>query len=66
LLTRAPEPSVRNAFLLVALVFCLLFGGMTAAVAGQSGFDIFTLASLLIVVMIMLAVLGALRNPPDD
>jgi hypothetical protein len=57
---------VRNAFLLVALVFCLLFGGMTAAVVAQSGFDIFTLVSLLIVVMIMLAVLGALRNPPDD
>ena len=37
---------------------------MTAAVAAQSGFDIFTLTSFLIVVMIMLAVLGALRNPP--
>jgi hypothetical protein len=55
---------MRNAFLLVALVFCLLFGGMTAAVAAQSGVDIFTLTSFLIVVMIMLAVLGALRNPP--
>jgi len=60
------EPSVRNAFLLVALLFCLLFGGMTAAVAAQFGFDIFTLTAVLIVVMIMLAVLGALRNPPGD
>jgi hypothetical protein len=59
-------PSVRNAFLLVALLFCLLFGGATAAVAAQSSFDIFTLISFLIVVMIMLAVLGALRNPPKD
>jgi hypothetical protein len=57
---------VRNAFLLVALLFCLLFGGMTAAVTAQSGLDIFTLTSILIVVMIMLAVLGALRNPPGD
>jgi len=57
---------VRNAFLLVALLFCLLFGGMTAAVAAQSSFDVFTLASFLIVLMILLAVLGALRNPPDD
>jgi hypothetical protein len=55
---------MRNAFLLVALVFCLLFGGMTAAVAVQSGLDIFTLVSFLIVLMLMLAVLGALRNPP--
>ncbi|MEK6271624.1 MAG: hypothetical protein AABM42_03140 [Actinomycetota bacterium] len=55
---------MRNAFLLVALAFCLLFGGLTATVAVQSGLDIFTLTSFLIVVMIMLAVLGALRNPP--
>jgi hypothetical protein len=55
---------VREAFLWVALVFCLLFGGMTAAVAAQSGFDIFTVTSFAIVLMIMLAVLGALRNPP--
>jgi small basic protein len=55
---------MREAFLWVALVFCLLFGGMTAAVAAQYGFDIFTVASFGIVLMIMLAVLGALRNPP--
>jgi hypothetical protein len=55
---------VRNALLWVALAFCLLFGGMTAAVAGQSGVDIFTAISFLIILMIMLAVLGALRNPP--
>ncbi len=55
---------MRNALLLVALAFCLLFGGMTAAVAGQYGFDIFTVISFVIVLMIMLAVLGALRDPP--
>jgi hypothetical protein len=55
---------VREAFLWMALVFCLLFGGMTAAVAAQYGFDIFTVVSFGIVLMIMLAVLGALRNPP--
>jgi uncharacterized membrane protein YtjA (UPF0391 family) len=55
---------MRSAFLLVALIFCLGFGGMTAAVAAESGVDIFTVASVLIVVMLMLAVLGALRNPP--
>ena len=55
---------MRSAFLLVALIFCLGFGGMTAAVAAESGVDIFTVASFLIVLMLMLAVLGALRNPP--
>jgi len=55
---------MRSAFLLVALIFCLGFGGMTAAVAAESGVDIFTVVSFLIVLMLMLAVLGALRNPP--
>jgi hypothetical protein len=57
---------MRSAFLLVALAFCLLFGGMTAAVAAQSGVDIFTVVSFLIVAMIGIGVIGALRNPPDD
>jgi hypothetical protein len=57
---------MRNAFLLVGLAFCLVFGGMTAAVAAQSGFDIFVVVSFAIVIMIGIAVLGALRNPPDD
>ena len=48
----------------VALAFCLLFGGLTASVAAESGIDIFTVASFAIVLMILLAVLGALRNPP--
>jgi hypothetical protein len=55
---------VRNALLWVALVFCVLFGAATASVASRSGLDIFTLISFLIIVMLMLAVLGALRNPP--
>jgi hypothetical protein len=57
---------MRSAFLLVALAFCLVFGGMTAAVAAQSGVDIFTVVSFLIVAMIGIGVIGALRNPPDN
>ena len=55
---------MRSALLWVALVFCLLFGAATASVASRSGFDIFTLISFLIILMLMLAILGALRNPP--
>ena len=55
---------MRNLLLMVALAFCVAFGGITAAVAAQSGFDVLTLISFAIVVMLMLAVLGALRNPP--
>jgi hypothetical protein len=57
---------MRSTFLLIALAFCLVFGGMTAVVAAQSGFDIFTVVSFAIVIMIGIAVLGALRNPPDE
>jgi hypothetical protein len=57
---------VRNAILVVALLFCVLFGAATASVATRTGLDIFTLTSFLIVFMIMLAVLGALRNPPGE
>ncbi len=64
---RAARPRVCVArSLIVALVFCVGFGGMTAAVAADSGFDILTAVSFLIVLMLMLAVFGALRNPPGD
>jgi hypothetical protein len=56
---------VRSVLLWVALAFCLVFGGLTASVAADSGFDIFTVVSFGIVIMIMLAVLGAIKNPPD-
>ncbi len=55
---------MRNLILLVALVFCTAFAGMAAVVAAQTSFDIFTLISFVIVVLIMFAVLGALKNPP--
>jgi formate-dependent nitrite reductase membrane component NrfD len=57
---------VRSLLLLVAVVFCLAFGAATAVVAAQTSFDIFTLISFLIIVLIMFAVLGALLNPPND
>ena len=61
---RLAESPLRSALLLVALAFCLLFAAATASVASESGFDIFTVISFLIILMIMLAVLGALKNPP--
>jgi hypothetical protein len=57
---------MHSVLLFVALVFCLAFAGMTVAVAAESGVDVFTLAALLIIVMLMIAVLGALRDPPRD
>jgi len=55
---------MREALLWIALAFCLFFGAATASVAAQYGIDIFTVISFLIIVLLMLAVLGAIRNPP--
>ncbi len=55
---------MREVILWIALAFCLLFGAATASVAAQYGVDIFTLVSFLIIGMLMLAILGAIRNPP--
>ena len=55
---------MREALLWIALAFCLFFGAATASVAAQYGIDIFTVISFLIIVMLMLAVLGAIRDPP--
>jgi hypothetical protein len=56
---------LRDVVLIVGLIFCVAFAGMTATVAAQSGLDIFIVISFAIVVMLMAAILGALRNPPE-
>jgi hypothetical protein len=58
------DPLLRNFILLAGLVFCLIFGAMTAAVAAQGGIDVLVVVSFLIILMVMLGILGALRNPP--
>jgi hypothetical protein len=57
---------LRTAILLFGLVFCVGFGFLTASVAADSGFDVWTAISFLIILMLMLAILGAIRHPPDE
>ncbi len=59
------EPEVRSAIIFVGLLFVFLFGGSALVVAGKDGFDFLTVVSLAIAGMILLAVLAAIRNPPD-
>ena len=59
------DPDLRNALLYGGLIFVGLFAAMTIAVAVQYGFDVLTVAALVIVVMLALPLIGALRNPPD-
>jgi hypothetical protein len=59
-------PTTRTALLGFGLAFCAFFALITISVAIDSGFDIFTLISLLVIGMIASGLIGAIRNPPRD
>jgi hypothetical protein len=59
------DPDLRNALLIGGLIFVALFAGMTIAVAVQYGFDVLTVAAGVIVVLLVLPLIGALRDPPN-
>ncbi|HSJ17202.1 MAG TPA: hypothetical protein VK920_03845 [Solirubrobacterales bacterium] len=59
------DPDVRTAIIAVGMVFCLLLGGLTLGVIAESGLDILSLASLLIVGLLLIGLIGAMRNPPE-
>jgi hypothetical protein len=59
------DPDLRNALLIGGLIFVGLFAAMTVSVAVQYGFDVLTVAAIVIVLMLALPLIGALRNPPD-
>jgi hypothetical protein len=59
------DPDLRLALLALAVLFCLAFGAMTLAVIADSGLDILTVISLLIVAMVLFGLYGAIRNPPS-
>ena len=60
------DPDVRTALLAAGLLFCGLFAAMTLAVAIEYGFDVFTVAAILILALIVPPLIGAMRNPPND
>jgi hypothetical protein len=70
------DPDLRNALLLLGLIFCGFFAVVTIYVIADTGLHLRTYGdigaivlygiSLLIVVMIAAGLIGALRNPPDD
>jgi hypothetical protein len=70
------DPDLRNALLILGLIFCGFFAAVTIAVIVDTGLRVRTYGdigaiglyavSLLIIVMIAVGLIGALRNPPDD
>ena len=70
------DPDLRNALLVLGLLFCGFFAVVTIYVIADTGLHLRTYGdigamvlygvSLLIVVLIATGLIGALRNPPDD
>jgi hypothetical protein len=70
------DPDLRNALLLVGLLFCGFFAAITLYVIVDTGLQVRTYGdigaiilygvSLLIIGLIAAGLIGALRNPPDD
>jgi hypothetical protein len=58
------DPDLRALILAVATFFMIVFGVMTLAVIGQSGLDILSITSLVIIFLIGVGLYGALKNPP--
>jgi hypothetical protein len=61
------DPDVRTAILGVGIAFCTLFGAaaIVAIFESVTGFGVVLgIISLVIVGMIMLGLIGAMRNPP--
>jgi hypothetical protein len=63
---RLMDPDVRTAVLAVAVLFCVLFLTLTLGVVADSGLDILTVTSFVIIGLIAIGLIGAIRNPPDD
>jgi hypothetical protein len=59
------DRDLRNALLWSALIFCGLFAAMTVAVAVESGFNVLTVAALLILALLVPPLIGSLRRPPN-
>jgi hypothetical protein len=59
------DPDVRTAIVAVGMVFCLMLGGLTLGVIAESGLDILSLTSLVIVGLLLVGLIGAIRNPPE-
>jgi hypothetical protein len=60
------DPSLRTALLAGGLVFCGLFAAMTAAVALEHGIDVFTIAAIGVLALLVPPLIGALRDGGDE
>ncbi|HYU60180.1 MAG TPA: hypothetical protein VEK39_05425 [Solirubrobacterales bacterium] len=50
--------------IVVGVFFCVVFGLMTFAVVAKDGLDVLSVTAFAIVAMVLIGLLGAVRNPP--
>ena len=58
------DPLLRMLALFSGLLFCALFAAITVVVAARNGVDLAVVLSLAIVALVLLGLVGAIRNPP--
>lgn len=59
------DPDARTAILGVGVAFVALLAALTLGVIADSGLDILSLTSLIVIALLAFGLIGALRNPPD-
>ncbi|MCC2662089.1 MAG: hypothetical protein K0S35_11 [Geminicoccaceae bacterium] len=59
------DSEIRTALIWGGLIFCGVFAAMTVAVAVEYGFDIFTVAAIAILALLVPPLIGSLRHPPE-
>lgn len=57
------SPNARSAILVAGFLFVMFFGAMTLVVLAEEGFSILVFFSLVIVVLLGIAVWGAINGP---
>jgi hypothetical protein len=58
--------STRQAILVAMLAFTAFFAGLTLYVIARKGLDVLTLCSLAVLALFVIAIVGALREPPEE
>ena len=59
------DSEIRTALIWGGLIFCGVFAAMTVAVAVEYGFDIFTVAAIAVLALLVPPLIGSLRKPPE-
>jgi hypothetical protein len=59
------DPDARTGVLAVGFTFCVFLLILTLGVVADSGLDILSVISFIVIALIAIGLLGAIREPPD-